>query len=164
MKDVIDRLGMPGVLGLGLLLFCLAFYFGNLLPLQRQLAEAETEQAQLVAAARRDGPGSARAAAGQALPPFREAPELLKQLNALAVKHGVVVERSTYLLKDKEGPLRLEVGMPLTLGYPALRAYLRDVLALAAVSLDELSLQRALASDTVLDVQLRLSFGFARTP
>ncbi|HET7775246.1 MAG TPA: hypothetical protein VFK74_02690, partial [Azospira sp.] len=135
MKAVLERLGLPGVAGLGLLLFCLSFFFGSVQPLQEEQASLAAEKTQLTADIARQLAASPAPGAGSAPSPLAVAPELLKQLNALAEKHGIAVERTSYVLKDKEGPLRLEVSMPLKVGYPALRAYLRDALALPAGTL-----------------------------
>ncbi|OHC71260.1 MAG: hypothetical protein A2045_01940 [Rhodocyclales bacterium GWA2_65_20] len=162
---ILEKLGLPGIAGLGLLLFCLSFYFGNVAPVRAELASLESEEAQLVATAAANRAAAApaqEAGTGQALPGLIEAPELLRQLNTLANKHGVAVERTAYQIKDKDGPRRLEVSMPLKVGYPALRSYLRDALRLtAAASLDELSLQRSQAGDAAVAAQVRLSYGFA---
>ena len=164
---ILERLGTPGVVGLGILLFCLSFYLGNLAPMGDELAALESQGAQLAAeaATRREGAGAAGAGADRRLPPLVEAPELLKQLDGLAGKYGAVVQRASYQLTGKEGPLRLEVSMPLKMTYPSLRAYLRDALALtASASLDELNLQRPQATDAMVEAQVRLSFGFAAAP
>lgn len=159
---VLERLGHWGVVGIGLLLFCLSFHFSTIAPLRAELAGLEAENDALTTSARRqvDGAGAARP-----LPPLTQAPELLKQLDALAGKHGVSVERATYRLKSREGERRLEISMPLRVAYPGLRGYLRDALALAATaSLDELDLQRGQAGDTSVDAQVRLSYAFAAAP
>lgn len=158
MKTLLERLGMPGVAGVGLLLFCLAFLAGGVLPLRDELAVLEAERARLAEAGRL----AAAPARDGGLPSLDEVPALLKQLNALAEKYGIAVERTSYALRDQADGLRLEVSMPLKLGYPALRAYLRDALALPAAALDELILQRSQASDSVLAAQVRLSYGFSR--
>lgn len=159
MKARLERLGMPGVAGIGLLLFCLAFFVGGVLPLREELAALGAERTQLVEAGRR-----AAAVPDEALPSLAAVPTVLKQLNALADSHGIAVERASYVLRDQAGTLRLEVSMPLKVGYPALRAYLRDALALPAAALDELVLQRSQASDGALAAQVRLSYGFSPAP
>ncbi|HEX5804277.1 MAG TPA: hypothetical protein VFY24_14720 [Azospira sp.] len=161
MKARLAQLGMPGIAGIGLLLFCLAFLIGGVLPLRAELAALQAERARLAEAGRR---AAAAPAPDGALPSLAAAPALLKQLNQLAARHGIAVERASYVLRDQDGGLRLEVSMPLKVGYPALRAYLRDALALPAAALDELILQRAQASDSTLAAQVRLSYGFSRAP
>ncbi|HEX8989666.1 MAG TPA: type 4a pilus biogenesis protein PilO, partial [Rhodocyclaceae bacterium] len=97
-----------------------------------------------------------------ALPSVAQAPELLKQLNALAQKDGVAITRSAYQMKQQDSQRRLEVDLPLKASYPTLRAYLRDVLtASPAARLDDLNLHRATAGDPTVDADVRFSFGFA---
>ena len=125
-----------------------------------------TTLAAKAAAALREGLGSAQDLRRNKPPqPLVDAPELLKQLNALADRHGVVIGRTSYRLTRRDALRRLEVSMPLKVSYPSLRGYLRDALTLSAsAALDELSLQRANAGDTVLEAQVRLSYGFAAAP
>lgn len=160
----LDRLGKPGIAGLGLLLFCLSFYLGNLAPARSELANLKPEAARL-AAAPAGGQGDAAGPAKVGLPPFTTATEAQKELAALAERHGVNIERSTYLLSDQDGRRRLEVNLPLKAGYASLRSYLRDVLAQpAGPTLDELVLQRQKASDEVIEANVRLSYYFAPSP
>lgn len=168
----LDGIGLAGVMGIGLLLFCLSLFFGQLLPMQDELSRLAGEREKLAATmattraatAAAQAPNTLAATAELPLLPVSAAPEQLKQLNALATRHGIVIERATYQIKDQAGQTRLEVSMPLNLSYPILRAYLRDVLAMPAVVLEEVMLQRGKASDAVIEAQLRLSFGFASAP
>ncbi len=169
MSNMLEKLGWPGVMGIGLLLFCLSFFFGHLLPMQHELVRLEREREilaeSMAAKAAAQVPTTLTATAERPLLlPLSAAPEQLKQLNALATRHGIVIERATYQMKDQAGQTRLEVSMPLKLNYPVLRAYLRDVLVMPAAVLEEIMLQRAQVTDMVVDAQLRLSFGFERTP
>lgn len=157
----LEKLGYAGVVGLGLLIFCLAFYFGNVAPAHEELAGLQRQQARLLAdvAATKDGRLGGR---GKTLPTLAEAPELLKQLNALADKHGVSVASTSYQLKERSGQLRLDVNLPLRAAYPSLRAYLHDALALAApATITDITLKRAQASETTLEAQIRLAYSFS---
>jgi hypothetical protein len=157
----LEKLGYPGVAGLGLLVFCLAFYFGSVAPAREELAGLQWQQTRLQAdlmSSTATGPGGR----AKALPKLAEAPEILKQLNAAAEKHGVVVASTSYQLKEKGGQLRLEANLPLRGAYPSLRAYLRDALDLAApASIMAITLKRAQASDAGLEAQIRLSYSFS---
>jgi len=158
---LLERLGLPGVIGAGLLLFCVVFYLAVVAPAQAtrvELQERKAEQVALVGSP--DAPASSRAP----LLPFSAAPALLTQLNALADQNGVAIERTTYLLRDEGGVRHLDVSMPVKAGYPALRGFLRDAMTQKAASLEELSLQRSLVTETQLQAQVRLSFRFAATP
>lgn len=159
---VLQKLGLGGVLGCGLLLFCLAFYIGSMVPAEEELASLSGERTRL---ARDVAQLAAGAASTRDVAPPIAVADLLKRLNLLAEKHGLTVERSAYQLKGEEGARRLEISMPLRVAYPALRAYLRDALALSpGAALDELSLQRTHAGDPALTAQVRLSFAVATAP
>ena len=167
----LGRLGIPGVAGLGLALFCTSFYFGSFAPTQEKLDALELEQAQLLKlpVANADNAErvrtAMRTAPSEPLPSINEIPELLKKLNDSAAKHGVTSERASYLLTDKDGQHRIEISLPLKGSYPFLRAYLRDALTLAPQSsLDEVSLQRTQASDPLIDANTRISYYLAASP
>jgi hypothetical protein len=157
-----ERLGLPGLIGAGLMLFCIFFQISVIAPAQATLAALQDKQAERTLMA---GTSSVAAGSGAPLLPFNEAPAVLTQLNALAEQHGAVIERTAYQLRDGDGVRRLDVSMPVKAAYPALRGFLRDALALkAAASLEELSLQRSLATDPLLQAQVHLAFRFAATP
>ena len=157
---ILERLGMPGVLGLGLLLFSFAFTLGSIAPARTELAGLKQQAAQLQARLPEPGrPGVEPSAPAEALPSIASLPELLKNLNALAEQRGVTIDRASYALTGREGQRRMEINLPLKAGYPALRGYLRDVLTLrASPSLDELTLKRQQSTDTVVEANVRLSY------
>ncbi len=173
----LDQLGTPGVVGIGLLLFCLMFYEGSVAPAQAELADLKAQEEQLLAAApSRTAEATAaadaagRAAAEQSLLSVGAFPELLKELNALAEKRGVTIDRAFYALSEKEGEggegrRRLEISLPLRASYLSLRAFLRDIMQLkASPALDELKLSRQQATDPLIEVNVRLSYPFAASP
>jgi Tfp pilus assembly protein PilO len=164
----LDRLGKPGILGLGILIFCLSFYLGNIVPAQRELATLRSEASRLAAAqtaAPETMSSTPASPVAQQLPPFKNASEALKQLGSLAEQHGLTIERATYLLSERDGQRRLAVDLPLKASYASLRAYLRAVLALpAGPALDELILQRPKSSEALIEANVRLSYYFTPTP
>lgn len=173
----LDRLGMPGIVGLGLMLFCASFYLGSIAPAQAELVNLQREAAQLQAVAgspgagagagegEGEGEGGERRAASAALRPLTAFPELLKELNLLAQQHGIAIDRASYALSEREGQRRMEISLPLVAGYPLLRAYLRDLMLLKAPpSLDELSFKRRQAGDPQVEANVRLSYPLAPAP
>lgn len=162
MRALLERLGKPGVIGLGILLFCLSYWVGSVAPARQELADLNAESVRLAA--------SVPAMAGQAgpdagdrkFPPFSTATDTLKILDDLAVQHGLTLERASYRLVDAEGTRRLEMTVPLKAGYVPLRAWLREVLALPeSPTLDDIVLRRRQASEPQVDAEIRLSFHFA---
>lgn len=162
MKSIdLGRLGFPGIVGLGLLLFCLSFYFGSVSPLDDEVDQRKNEEARLLATLRSGArPATPVVAAPQPLT-LRDAPALLLNLSATADQHSVSIERAAYRISEQEGRRRLEVTLPLKGNYPSLRAYLRDVLSKPPVTLEELSLKRPTATEALLDAQVRLSYPLA---
>jgi hypothetical protein len=161
---IVDRLGVPGIIGAALLLFCVAFFLSAVLPVKDEIDDLRATQDRLAkAVAQADRP--VVAAPTQALPSFANAPELLKQLYVLAERHGVTVARSSYQVETRDSTRRFRIDMPVRVAYPTLRAWLRDALALSpTASLDDLDLHRAAANDPALDADVRLSYSFAATP
>lgn len=160
-----ERFGVPGIVGAVLLLFAVVFWFGSVAPLRTEAQELRAEQDRLAATTGAADRTHAAAAPARQLPSFAQAPELLKQLNALAEKHGVAVARTSYQVQTQGATRRFEIAMPLKVAYPVLRAYLRDALALSAgASLDDLNLHRAAAGDPAVDADVRLSYSFAAAP
>lgn len=158
----LERLGRPGIAGLGLLFFCLAYYFGNIAPARDTLDSLAREAAQLAARLPAGAATTEPAAEGGQLPPFATVTDSLKILDDLAARHGVALERATYQLNERDGERQLEVSLPLKAGYLPLRAWLRDVLALPeSPTLDEIVLRRQQTTDATLDADVRLTFRFA---
>lgn len=159
----LGRLGIPGVVGLGLLLFCLSFYAGNVASLDSDLDAQKREEARLTAAVRNAPQTTTNAPPSPAVVPLglRDAPGLLLGLSAAADNHSVSIERASYRITEQEGQQRLEVSLPVKGNYPSLRAYLRDVLSHPPVVLEEVSLKRPSAMEPLLDAQLRLSYPLA---
>jgi hypothetical protein len=158
--DILGRLGWQGIVGIALLLFCGIFYASATVPARDETESLNAERERMAAAA--EPSRQAVAPVVQKLPAFAQAPELLKQLNAVAQRDGIDVARSSYQVKDEDSRRVFEVDQPLRLAYPALRAYLRDVLAMApSARIEDLNLHRARAADPVIDADVRLSFSFS---
>lgn len=170
--SLLDRLGIPGVISLGLMLFCLSFYLGNLGPAQEALKDLKQEAAQLLAAAGGQAEDISETAATtrhlaspQPLLSLNTFPQILQDLNALAEQHGLVIEDASYTLTEDAGRRRMEINLPFKTHYLVLRAYLRAILLLKiAPSLDELTLKRQQSTDPLIEANLRLFYYFAPAP
>ena len=149
----LTRLGWPGALGTALLLAALA---GDLLgnrPLERELAQ---RQASTVRRALLPVAGE-RIAKPVAVP--RERVEAaLPRLFAAARHHGLALDEGRYLESGKGGePRRLRIDLPISGPYPALRAFLAELLdhnpALQLLSLE-------LLRDDIGETELEARLGF----
>lgn len=162
----LDRLGMPGVLGIGLLLFALSFQLGGIEPAATALAHTRDEVARWQARLQPDvAPAAAAAARPAPLASLAAFPERMRALARLAAQHGIALDRASYRLRDEAGERRVEVTLPLAVDYPGLRRFLGELLAQeGAAALDELSLQRPRADEPRVEAIVRLSYPLAAAP
>lgn len=161
-----QRLGRSGVIGLGLLLFNLSFYFGSVAPDQEILADFQRQRAALIEKSPQaiSGvvDGSRPASAVEVPPSLKQVPDLLRSVYWLATQRGLVIDRASYALAEKEGSLRIEINLPMQVSYLALRSFLSDIGGLKPPpAIDELTMKRRQASDSLIDATLRLSWQLA---
>lgn len=162
-RRLIQGIGTPGVLALGLGLFCLSFYVGSVVPardaltvMNRDIAKLERQLGQL------SRPSTDERNLGALASPAAEIPTLIDRLNTLGKQRGFSIERAGIRQIDEGRLRRIEVAMPLKGTYPAIRGFLRDTAALSATAtIDEISLRRANRTDAAVEAQVRLSYFFA---
>lgn len=161
----LQALGIPGLLGVGLLLFCMSFYFGTIAPTQTQVTALKSEAQTLAATLRVSEPNNipvTLAETGTASTgdkPASDPIEIIRRLNAAAETSAVTMDRASYTISEKDGIRRIEVSLPTKGGYLPIKGYLREALAIGrSAQIESLVLQRARATDSVLDAELKLSF------
>lgn len=168
LQAAMRTLGWPGVVGLGLLAFCLAFYWSALLPAKARLAGMQEQAgslgarlAHMKAQPQQTTPEAQLAAFYHFFPEFAATPDLLEKLYGAAEASGIVLEQGEYrVVPGKEDKLeRYQVTLPVRGTYPALRKFLGRVLAdLPAASLDSVSFQRQKVGDMTIESQIKLTF------
>lgn len=161
----LHALGIPGFLGVGLILFCVSFYFGTISPTQTQVIALKNEARTLAALLRVPEPSNIpvapteTAAASAGNKPASDPLEIIRRLNAAAETSAVTLDRASYTISEKDGLRRIEVSLPIKGGYLPIKSYLREALAIGrSAQIESLVLQRARATDPILDADLRLSF------
>lgn len=165
----LQRLGIPGIVGLAVMLFNFSFYLGSVAPDRETLASLQQQRSTLLEDSAKGAGGAPdmtrRLPSVAANPLPIQIPELLRSVYLLATQRGLVIERATYGWVAKEGSPRVEINLPMQASYLALRSFLTDVQELSpSPSLDELTIKRQLASDTLVDANIRLSWRLAATP
>lgn len=163
-SPLLEKLGKPGVTALGVLIFCVAIYLGDIAPDEEKAASLE-QQAATLAGQRATSATSARpgapAATAPATPPV-DANAFLKTFNALASQNGLNIERATYQPVEREGRRRLQINVPVRTTYPTLRRWLDALLAdPASPAIDALTLQRSQAGDPLIDASVQVSVEIA---
>lgn len=160
------RLGLPGVLGVGLLLACAAFYVSALAPLEREI-DSQRAAAQ---ALRTHAPYQPVSASGSAqdlrrfyglFPTFDQMSDQLGTLYALARRQGLELTRGEYRLEKADGLWAYRVILPVRGSYGQIRAFVDAVLHDDPIaSIDALRFERSKSEDALLDAELRLTLHF----
>ena len=163
MRRLLERLGVPGVLGFGLLCACLAFHFSALVPAERELT---AQRAAGSARARADVRPVGYDPRGEELerfyalfPPVDDLADELETLYALARKSGLELQQGEYRIdRPPAGLAAYRVVLPVRGSYAQVRAFTGAVLArMPFVSLDALRFERRKSAETQLEAQLRLT-------
>lgn len=162
-RRLIGVLGIPGILSVGLGLFSLSFYFGNVAPAESLLATMDRDalrlKAQLAQLPKREERGASEPTI---LPVAADVPALIARLGEIGDKSGFAIDRAAFRQIDDGKLRRLEVALPLKGTYPAIRAFLREAATQsAATTIDEITLSRGSRADATVDAQIRLSYYFA---
>jgi hypothetical protein len=160
-------LGATGVLGLGVLLFCVPFYFSALRPLEGEL------QAQRLAAERLKArsPLQPVAAGNRAdelrrfynlFPGFDALPDELERLRDLARESNLDLLQGEYRLEKRgDGLAAYRITLPVRGTYVQVRGFLGAALkSMPTASVDALSFERKKVAESQLEAQLRLTLYF----
>jgi hypothetical protein len=167
LQALLARLGTAGVLGLGVLFFCVPFYLSALRPAEQELT------AQREAAERLRGRGPFRPVAVDdraddlrrfygLLPPVESLTDQLETVYALARAAKLELMQGEYRLEKRNaGPVAYRITLPVRGSYAQVRAFLDTVLRqMPLASVDALRFERKKIADPQLDAQIRLTLHF----
>lgn len=166
-RILLRALGPAGVVGIGILLFGIAFHAGTIGPAERELSALR------LAAARGSALGAERTVAGgpsaadlhrfyRLFPTLDRLPDELEHLYGLARASRVELLRAEYSLEDGAAPLTAyRVTLPVRAPYPRIREFIgRALQAMPIVAIDVLRFERKRSGDSEVDAQLRLTMYF----
>jgi len=162
---LLRRLGACGLLGIGVLIACSAFYASALVPLQDELAAQRRALERLSART----PYRPVAASGRAeelrrfynlFPPEEGLTGELERLHRLARLAGLDLAQGEYRLERRAtGLWAYRANLPVRGSYPALRNFTAAVLRdMPGTSIEALRFERKMAAETELEAQLRITF------
>jgi len=165
--DGLYALGPAGVLGIGVLIFCIPFYFSAVRPAERELEAQRTAAQQLRARA----PFQPVASGGRAeelrrfyvlFPPIAKLPDELERVYGLARAAKLELMQGEYRLeKPPSGLLLYRITLPLRGTYPQIRQFVGATLkTMPIASLDALRFERKKVTDPQLEAQIRLTIYF----
>lgn len=158
-------LGVPGILGLGLLAFSGAFYFSAFSPESARLEELRAEMA------RRErkrlptldeDPGYSREALGAFygfFPPSNQLSDQIRKIYSAAENQSVQLEQGEYrATKDSVGQLmRYQISLPIKGSYTQVRKFVAAVLVdIPNLSIDSIQFERQRVGDPTVEARVKL--------
>lgn len=166
LNALLARLGLPGVLGIGVLLACAGFYFSAVVPVERELAAQRLAAERL----RARTPFQPVTAGGREeelqrfyalFPPIERLSAELEDLYSLARASKLELAQGEYRLEKGVGLWSYRVTLPVRGSYSQIRAFVGAVLRDKPIaSLDAMRFERKKAGEPMLDAQLRLTVHF----
>ena len=166
LRKLVQTVGVPGLLGLAILVACAAFYRLNIVPAQSAL---EARRAAVEQTRKNPSAVSPLLRHEQELRKFRESfPPLanladqLELMHALAARANVRVQQTEFRLEaDPSGLAAYRISLPVRGRYSEIRTFVSGVLKqLPTASIDRLRFQREKIASTEIEAQLRLTFYF----
>lgn len=174
LAETFGSLGFPGLLGLSLLAFALAFALSALLPARSSLEQARLDAAAARAEAARPrppGPPVDTSPAGQLrgfyerFPARPDAPDWLEKVYAVADKEKLQLVRGEYsvAVDAKTDLTKYRILLPVKGSYGQIRNFLSGALQeVPYLALDDADFQRPKAGDQQVDARLRLTLYMVR--
>ena len=167
LRSVLAMLGAPGVIGLGVLMFCIPFYFSALQPVERALHLQRAEPDRL----RNRVPMQQVALDSRVqqlerfytlFPPVEHLGGELDRLYGLARSSGLDLLQGEYRVEKRAAGLTAyRITLPVHGSYAQVRGFAAAVLTkMPIASIDGLRFERKKSGDALLDAQLRITIYF----
>lgn len=159
-----ERLGWPGVLGLGLLAFAAGFYVSTVRPAQQDALQRGAEALRLEQRRAREPKQAAPLNARQQLgkfygffPPSNHASEPLGRIFGVAKEHSLRLEEGEYrvLRPDADGLARYQLRFPVRGSYPQVRRFVAAALGnVPNLALDSIKFERKKVDESVVNAKV----------
>ena len=163
MRHFTERLGLAGVLGIGVLLFCATFYLTALRPAQDELAARRSAAAGASAVVRPVAhPVDALTELESRFPALESLPSQVERLHRIARSSGLQLQHGDYRLEvPPSGLVAYRVSLPARGEYKALRTFVSAVLKeMPVAAVDRVRFERRKPGDAQLDAQIQLTLFF----
>jgi hypothetical protein len=162
LRRILEALGAPGVIGIGVLVFCLPFYLASVAPAEREVARRSAAAAKTTRLAGQ--PVSAPDGAADLERFYRRFPTLdalqseLEAIYAHARASKLQLAQGEYRLEKGAGLAAYRVTLPVRGSYAQVRQFVGHVLKdMPTASLDAVRFDRRKAGDAQLEAQVRLT-------
>jgi hypothetical protein len=166
-QEWLQALGSAGVLGVGVLIFCVPFYFSAVRPAELEL-QAQRSVAERLRTRTPFQPVSSEGRAEELrrfyglFPTLEKLPDELERVYALARAAKLELLQGEYRLERPPfGIAFYRITLPIRGTYPQIRQFVGATLkTMPIASLDGLRFERKKAGDTQLEAQVRLTIYF----
>jgi hypothetical protein len=166
-QEWLRALGPTGVIGIGVLIFCIPFYFSAVRPAERELQLQRSVAERLRARV----PFQPVASEGRAeelrrfynlFPPLEKLPDQLELIYGLARAAKLELLQGEYRLeKPPVGLAYYRINLPLRGSYAQIRQFIGSTLkSMPVASLEALRFERKRVGDTRIEAQIRLTVYF----
>ncbi len=161
-------LGWPGMVGIGLLTACIAFYFSTIREAQERLASVRVgalalqDQVRLAAHGQNTEQRTPEEQVAQffrMFPRDKDLPQCMEKIFASAQSQGIGLEKGEYkVTQDKEGGLvRFQMTFPIKGDYPRIRKYLTSLTSdMPTLSLQQVKFKRQKVGDPTVEADINL--------
>lgn len=165
-------LGIPGVVALGMLIMCIAFYFSAVRPLQQRI-DAVKLSVLLAGTEGTDGRTAPRSPAAQLeefyrfFPGERNSPKWLGRMAEVAAQCGLSLNHGEYaVIEDKVGRLsRYRISLPVEGQYLQIRKFLALLATeMPMMALENVQFERKDIATSAVQAKIRLVLYFGREP
>jgi hypothetical protein len=168
-RQLLSRLGIPGVVAVGLLTAGAAFYGSVLLPLDAKIDELRdnvlslTERAARLASGKGDGalPVAEQLAEFYRLFPQQgQLTDTLGKVFEAARVQGVILQQGEYRLAEEQGGKlrRFQILLPIKADYPRIRRFLASLATeVPSVALEHIQFERQRIGDTQVEATVKLA-------
>lgn len=164
LRRILEGLGAPGVIGIGVLVFCLPFYLASVVPAEREVAKRSAAASAAQRARLPAQPVSAPDGAADLERFYRRFPTLdalqseLEALYAHARASKLQLAQGEYRLEKGAGLAAYRVTLPVRGSYAQVRQFVGHLLKdMPTASLDAVRFDRRKAGDAQLEAQVRLT-------
>ena len=156
----VRRLGLATVAGVAAVVLAATLFLANNLPQSAAVAALKSQLVRLVPAGKAAVVAAPSAGMLASLPPRGEAPNVVAKILEEARASGVELPRGQYeYVPARDGvAARYRMTFPLRATYPQIREFMdRTLVALPAVAVEGLRIERKNVGDDTVDAELKLS-------
>ncbi len=168
-RQLVSRLGLPGIIAIGLFTACAAFYVSVVMPLDKKIDEVQatvrtlSERVERVASGSRQGvlPVSQQLTEFYRIfPQQSQLTDTVGKIFEIAAMQGIALQQGEYrVAEDQAGKLRrFQILLPVKAEYPQIRRFLTSLAAdVPTAALEHVQFERQKIGDPLVEATIKLA-------